>query len=117
MNFVVDAHLPKAFCSVIENSGHKAFHTRNLPLGNKTPDEAIVAFALENEAVVITKDTDFYYSFILRGKPRKLILIKFGNQRLQRARLIFSLAFPEILNLISQYDLLELYSDKVVAVK
>jgi predicted nuclease of predicted toxin-antitoxin system len=39
--------------------------------------------------IVITKDEDFYYSFIQRRVPYKLVLVKLGNMRLATLRSYF----------------------------
>ena len=36
--------------------------------------------------VVVTKDTDFYYSHLLHGRPWKLVLVCIGNLGLHREK-------------------------------
>jgi predicted nuclease of predicted toxin-antitoxin system len=48
---------------------------------NRTRDREINALSLDDERIVITKDTDFYYSHLLHGRPYKLLLIRTGNIR------------------------------------
>ncbi len=79
MKFLVDAHLPPGLCALMQAAGHDALHTRGLPDGNQTPDETINALSLKDERVVVSKDTDFYYSHLLHGKPWKLLLVRTGN--------------------------------------
>ena len=79
MKFVVDAHLPRRLCGVPANHGHEAVHTLDLPAGNSTSDEAINRISLDDRRVVISKDTDFFFSHTLHGRPRKLLLVKIGN--------------------------------------
>ncbi len=86
MKFLVDAHLPLAICRILEAAGHDVVHTRDLPAGNATTDAEINRFSTAEQRIVISKDTDFFYSHALRGEPWKLILVRTGN--LGRADLI-----------------------------
>src|SRR5207249_5724653 len=79
MKFIVDAHLPAGLCSLLLVNGHEAVHTRELPAGNATKDEIINDLSLNEQRVVISKDTDFYHSHLLHGKPYKLLLVRSGN--------------------------------------
>lgn len=79
MKFLVDAHLPPGLCGLLRAAGHDAIHTSALPAANRTPDEAINQLSERGQRVVITKDTDFYHSHVLFGRPPKLLLIRTGN--------------------------------------
>jgi predicted nuclease of predicted toxin-antitoxin system len=81
MKFLVDAHLPRRLARWMNDSGHDCFHTLNLPLKNKTPDSAINQLSVDEQRIVITKDADFVDSFVVQGKPWKLLLISTGNIR------------------------------------
>jgi len=50
-----------------------------LPSRNLTTDYVITLKADEENRIVISKDSDFLDSFILSGKPVKLLLVKTGN--------------------------------------
>lgn len=79
MKFLVDAHLPRRLCAVLNDCGHNAIHTLDLPAMNATKDGEINQVSLDEMRVVISKDTDFFYSHLLQGRPWKLLLIKTGN--------------------------------------
>jgi predicted nuclease of predicted toxin-antitoxin system len=79
MKFIVDAQLPRRLARELAASGHDAKHTLDFPTGNRTLDEDIVAVAVREGRVVVTKDNDFVTSFLLRGRPPKLLLISTGN--------------------------------------
>ena len=78
MRFLVDAQLPRRFVIWLTEAGHDALHTRDLPLKNQTHDDEVVARAMQDGRVVITKDDDFVQSFLLTGEP-SLLLISTGN--------------------------------------
>lgn len=82
MIFIIDAHLPKSLCKYFTALGHTAFHTTDFPLGNATSDGWISEEAAKQGAVVVSKDTDFFHSFLLDRKPPKLIMVKVGNLKL-----------------------------------
>ncbi len=67
MNFIVDAHLPASLCILLKAAGHDAIHTSDLPAGNQTPDYVLNELSQSEQKVLISKDTDFYYSHVLQG--------------------------------------------------
>lgn len=79
MNFIVDAQLPRRFCDWLAVEGHDAKHTLDLPLRNGTPDNDILDLAEKERRIVITKDDDFVQSYLITGRPSKLLFIATGN--------------------------------------
>jgi predicted nuclease of predicted toxin-antitoxin system len=79
MKFLVDAHLPRRLAYRLQDAGHDALHTLDLPKRNHTTDAEINAISVREERVVITKDADFVNTFLLSHQPRKLLLISTGN--------------------------------------
>lgn len=79
MTFLLDAQLPPSLKHVFLDKGHACIHTSDLPAGNDTPDKVINQLSVAEQWVVITKDGDFFDSFILKHGPYKLILVKLGN--------------------------------------
>lgn len=108
MNFTVDAHLPPGLCAVLQAAGHDAIHTRQLPAENRTTDEVINALSLREQRVVVTKDTDFYHSHLLHGRPWKLLLVRTGNIRTRDLKALFERHLPEIVAALEQNSLVEL---------
>ena len=79
MKFIVDAQLPILISEYLCSEGHDCIHTLELPNKNKTTDKEIIEIAFKEERIVITKDSDFLESFLLKNQPGKLVLIKPGN--------------------------------------
>lgn len=79
MKFLVDAQLPRRLALAINDAGHDAIHTLDLPDANRTTDTQINALSESEQRIVITKDADFVDSFLLVGQPYKLLLISTGN--------------------------------------
>lgn len=116
MKFIIDAHLPRAICANFIEWGHEAIHTSDLILGNKTDDQDITKFADEENAVIISKDSDFYHSFLLFRKPSKLILVKVGNMKLADVKTLFAREAEKLVDLLGNHDLIELHKDKIIAI-
>lgn len=115
MRFIVDAHLPKRITEVFANLGYESIHTSDLPKGNASDDRDIILVAV-NDGVLISKDDDFYQSFLLHGKPPKLILVKVGNMRLREVTSLFEKVSEKLVDLLGQHDLLELHRDKIIVI-
>ncbi len=79
MKFIVDAQLPRRLCTWLNDAGYNAKHTLDLPLANRTSDNDIVDLAEREGRVVVTKDDDFVQSYLINGRPSKLLLIATGN--------------------------------------
>lgn len=78
MRFLVDAQLPRRFAGWLAEAGHDALHTLDMPLKNRTPDAEVVARAVKDGRIVVSKDADFMQSYLLTGEP-PLLLISTGN--------------------------------------
>jgi len=117
MKFVVDAHLPPALCALLQAAGHDAVHTSSLSAQNRTPDEILNELSLREQRVVVTKDCDFYYSHLLRGKPWKLLLVCTGNIRSRDLKALFQIHLPTIAAALEQYSLVELDRQQVRGIK
>ena len=63
MKFLVDAQLPRRLARWLQVEGHEAFHTQDLPQGNRTGDTAINELSMRAQRAVITKDEDFVDMF------------------------------------------------------
>lgn len=79
MRFLIDAHLPRRLNRWMNDAGFDSIHTLDLSLKNKTPDSEINRLSINEERIVITKDADFVDSYVVQGKPWKLLLISTGN--------------------------------------
>lgn len=117
MKFLVDAQLPYALCAILKGRGLEAVHTQELPLQNATSDKAINDLSIRESRIVISKDTDFYYSHLLHHKPFKLLLIRTGNLRAKELQALFEQNLDAILQLLLNNTLVELdhRSAKVLA--
>jgi predicted nuclease of predicted toxin-antitoxin system len=113
MKFIVDAHLPKALCDFLREKNYDVIHTSELQNKNQTTDEEINSISINENRILITKDSDFYYSYIIKNIPYKLILLRIGN--CSRADLIelFKKQFFEIEKQISANGMIEVYKNTI----
>ena len=108
MRFVVDAHLPPRLCAVLKAAGHEGTHTGQLTARNQTPDKIINQLSLTEQRVVVTKDSDFYHSHVLHGRPWKLLLVRTGNIRTRELTELFQRHLPAIVAAFERNSLVEL---------
>lgn len=108
MKFMVDAQLPRRLARELAASGHDAVHTLDCPAGNRTQDKDIIALAIRENRVVVTKDNDFVTSFLLRGVPPKLLLITTGNISNDHLSRLLAANLTALVNALSAHDFVEL---------
>jgi predicted nuclease of predicted toxin-antitoxin system len=111
VKFLVDAHLPRRLARWLAEHGCDAIHTLDLPAANRTTDPQIAALADQEERVVVTKDADFVDSHILRGSPRRLLLISTGNISNRELQELLTPLIPAILRELESSDFLEFGRD------
>jgi predicted nuclease of predicted toxin-antitoxin system len=111
MKFIIDAQLPPSLAVFFAE--HDLTHTKDLYLGNKTTDSDINSISIKEKRILITKDSDFYYSYIASRKPYKLILVRLGNIRINELKDYFRLNASKILELIKSNSFLILEKDRI----
>ncbi|MBI3874694.1 MAG: DUF5615 family PIN-like protein [Verrucomicrobia bacterium] len=113
MKFLVDAQLPRRLARELTAAGHDSVHTLELPLGNHTPDTDICAVAERDGRVVITKDSDFVTSFLLRGMPARLLLVSAGNIDNDALVRLFSRNITALESAFAQHSFIELNANAI----
>jgi predicted nuclease of predicted toxin-antitoxin system len=93
---------------LVDAAGHEARHTFQLSAKNLTTDNAINLLSRKEKLVVISKDTDFYYSHLLRQEPYKLILVRTGNIGIWELQKLFAKNLPSIEKMLRKHSLVEL---------
>lgn len=79
MKFICDVHIPIRLSKFLATQGTESWHMNQLLDGSNTSDLVICDYADQNDCIVITKDSDFRDSYLLRKTPRKLIRVCLGN--------------------------------------
>lgn len=113
MKFIIDAQLPKALSDFLKQRGYDSVHTLELPDKNRTKDNQIIQKAIEENRIVISKDSDFLNSFLLRSLPPKLIMVKTGNVANTKLIQIFGDNLDNIISMISRSNLVEINKSEI----
>jgi predicted nuclease of predicted toxin-antitoxin system len=114
MKFFIDAQLPLRLAKCLRDRGYDVLHTRELPDQNATPDRVINELSIAQERIVITKDSDFLESFLLKQQPYKLLLVTTGNIKNSELESLFLNNLTQLIDLFEQYSYLELSRDRLV---
>lgn len=88
-------------------------HTRDLLRQNRTTDEEINFISVQDERIVITKDSDFWDLFSLKRKPYKLLQVATGNIANSELKALFAQHISQIVSLFEQYDVIKLSRDDI----
>lgn len=106
MKFLIDAQLPPSLKEIFISNGFDCIHTLDLEAGNNTPDKIISEISVAESRILITKDSDFYTSFIIKKEPYKLILVKFGNSSKKEIIQFFKNHFEEIIEKLKKENII-----------
>jgi len=115
MRFLIDAQLPRRLARLLKQEGFEVIHTLDLPLRNRTPDNAINDLSVRDQYIVVTKDEDFVSSFHLQRRPRKLLLVSTGNIKNAELEALFLASLPEIEAGFQRFSFLEITRTTVIS--
>ena len=79
MKFLVDEQLPHLLAEWLQTRGYDAVHVTALLTNSRIPDGYICERSMAEERVVITKDEDFFKTYLIRQQPFKLVHLTTGN--------------------------------------
>jgi predicted nuclease of predicted toxin-antitoxin system len=114
MKFLIDAQLPRRLAGQIQQAGLEATHTLELPDGNRTTDQTLTALSITDQAVLITKDSDFVQSFLLRNEPWKLLLVSTGNIRNNEPLTLFERNMKQVVEHLRKFDFVEINRTSII---
>jgi len=114
VRFLVDAQLPARLANLLNERGHDAVHTTDLPDGNRSTDTQIAKFADEQDRVVVTKDRDFRDGHLITGSPRRVLIVATGNITNTDLLQLFTTHLEAMTNALRGADLVELGADSMV---
>lgn len=82
LNFLIDTQLPPVLASFLKRKGFDAVHTTKVKEnGQFMSDLEIIALAIENHQIIITKDKDFVDYYFSKGYPPKILQLQLGNTK------------------------------------
>jgi predicted nuclease of predicted toxin-antitoxin system len=70
VKFLIDAQLPKLLSDFLKEAGFDSIHTLELPNENDSSDNELLKIRIEENRIVVTKDSDFLESFIVNNLPK-----------------------------------------------
>ena len=108
MKFLIDAQLPRRLAHQLEAAGFETTHTLDLPQGNRTTDQSLITLSLKEQCVIVTKDSDFVESFLLKREPWKLLLVSTGNIGNDELLRLFQLNIDQLVDSFTTFDFIEL---------
>ncbi len=114
MKFLVDAQLPVRLARFLGSLRYDTIHTKDLPDQNATLDLQINAISIQENRIVITKDSDFVNSFLTIQQPYKLLLITTGNIKNSNLETLFSTNFKSLFELFQQHSYIEMSRDAII---
>lgn len=103
MRFVIDAQLPPALARLFEAHGHTAEHVADIGLRD-ADDSPIWAYALENQAVIVTKDEDFPHRLRQSRMAPVIVWLRIGNTSRRALLQWLDPLIPQIVQLIQNGD-------------
>jgi predicted nuclease of predicted toxin-antitoxin system len=115
IKFIVDAQLPYRLTLLLREKGFDVIHTDDMPNKERTTDAEIRTLAKAENRFVITKDNDFFESYIINKSPSGLLLISTGNIINKELFLLFSKYLDLIITHFETYNFLELTNDELFA--
>lgn len=100
MRFLVDAQLPPALVRLLREHEHTAEHVTDIGPAD-APDRDIWQYALEHDAVIVTKDEDFADMVATGREAPSVVWVRIGNTR--RAALLawFEPLIDQIVEMVS----------------
>jgi predicted nuclease of predicted toxin-antitoxin system len=114
MKFLIDANLPFRLSKALKAKGYDILHTDDLPNKERTTDKEIRKISVEQDRIVITKDSDFLDSHVIQGVPSKLLLVTTGNIVNKELIDLFDKYFETTIQLFDTYDLIELNNEQII---
>jgi len=103
MNLVIDAQLPPALARRLRELGHDAKHVAEIGLRH-SDDTSIWNYALEHDAVIITKDEDFAYRASQTRTTPVIVWLRVKNVSRQALLAWLEPLLPQIEHLIANGD-------------
>lgn len=99
MKFLVDENLPDNLSLWNNASFLHILKTKGI-----ISDSDIWQYALSNNLVIITNDTDFYFRFLSTNKSPKIVWLKVGNLRKNDLRLFIETIWHKVESLLKNHS-------------
>jgi predicted nuclease of predicted toxin-antitoxin system len=107
-------HICRCGWCVSFERGFDAVHTSEFPEDNATKDSFINRLSVEEQRVVVTKDSDFSDTFVMWRVPYKLLLVATGNINNTDLEALFLGNLEKMAELLKNHSFIELGRDSLV---
>ena len=95
MKFLLDHNIDRRFIKRLRDFGFDALHASDL-FPDRTPDPVLRKRAELEGAIVVTRDKEFFDSWILNRKPKLLVLLRSYDQDQRKLIEAFATVLPAL---------------------
>lgn len=113
MKFLVDEQLPQILADWLLEKGYDAVHVSALLTNTKILDGYICERSMAESRVVISKDSDFFNTYLIKRRPYKLLYITTGNLRNRPLLDLFRGSFAQLLDILENANVVELNQNTI----
>jgi len=110
--YLIDENLPY-YLNLWNND--RFIHIKDLQ--NIKTDEEIWNYALKNNLIIVSKDSDFSYKIMLHNPSPKIIHIRFGNMKIQDFYNTINKLWPVIEKEIQNHKLVNVFIDRLEVIE
>lgn len=114
MKYLIDAQISFKLANHLKNKGYDVIHTNDLVNKDSSTDNEIREFALSQNRIIISKDSDFLDSYLINRIPEKLLLITTGNIKNSELFELFDSHFQKIDLFFENCSYIELDQDNII---
>lgn len=86
-------------------------------LGHNPSDTALWAYAQAHRLAIVSKDADFSGRIILSSPPPWVVHLRFGNLRRREFHDLLARVWPQVEELLATHKLVNVYRDRVEAIR
>jgi predicted nuclease of predicted toxin-antitoxin system len=101
MRFVIDAQLPPALAQLLTSRGHRAEHVADIGLRD-ADDSPIWRYAVEKQAILVTKDEDFPHRLRQGGTAPIVLWLRIGSTSRRALLQWFEPLLPQVETMVQQ---------------
>ena len=110
--FLFDENLPR-----VHSLQTRLPVTHALDLGSRPTDSRLWDHARQNDLAIVTKDADFSQRIVLGEPPPRVVHLRVGNMRGRDFATWLERIWPQIGSAIAAHKLINVYRDRIEAVK
>lgn len=105
---MIDEQLPFLLADWLQSKGYDAVHVTTLLTNEHIPDGYICERSMLEKRIVITKDTDFFNTYLIKQQPYKLIYVTTGNLKNRQLLDLFRVSIDQLISSLQTAQVIEL---------